>query len=158
MQLGFEYLVDRPDDVPRVIDWWYSVWADRMGLDIDKTTARFMASLNKLQLPIDILAIYNGNAIGTAALKKHEMREIYPQYEYWLGSVFVDPDFRGEKVATALANHVIGMARQRQLPQLYLQTADLSGGLYSSLGWEPLDRLVYKNTDTLLMVNRLQPG
>ena len=155
MNLEFQYLADRPDDVPLVIKWWHSKWADRMGPDVERITRQFQAALQKQDLPLEILALRDGEPVGTASLKRHEMIDVYPDYLFWLGSVFVAPAHRGQGVASALSRRVIEMARERKLPQLYLQTEHPDGGLYASLGWEPLDRLIYKNTDTLLMVNRL---
>ncbi len=151
MTLQFEYLVDRPDDVPLVISWWHSKWADRMGTDIEKATHQLRASLSKDKLPVHILAVENGRMIGTATLKEQEMVEVYPNLKYWLGSVFVAPASRGNGIATALTEQIIRLAQQRHLPQLYLHTENISGGLYAAQGFEPMDRLVYKNTETLLM-------
>ena len=33
MELQFEYLADHSDLVPLVIQWWHTVWGDRMGSD-----------------------------------------------------------------------------------------------------------------------------
>ena len=53
MTFQFEYLADRPQDVPTVIDWWYSVWADRMGSK-DEAARQLAASINKQDLPIHV--------------------------------------------------------------------------------------------------------
>ena len=154
MDLSFEFLADRPEDIPTITAWWYEVWADRMG-DIASYTRNFAATLGTEDLPLDILAVQEGKPIGTAALKYYEMRETYPDYQYWLGSVYVKPACRGQGIAARLAGRVVELARQRGLPQIYLQTVDLSGGLYAALGWEPLHRLVYKGDETLVMVKHL---
>ena len=137
-----------------VVDWWQEVWGDRMG-DLEAYTRHFMATLGGHDLPLNILAVKEGKPIGTAALKDHEMREIYPDFHYWMGSVYVKPEYRGQGIAARLAGRIIELARQRRLPQIYLQTVDLSGGLYAALGWEPLDRLIYRGDETLVMVKHL---
>jgi len=152
--IHFEFLADRKDDVPLVMKWWHSFWGRRMG-DLDAYTEQFLAKLGKNELPLDIVAISNDQPVGTAALKDHEMEEIYPSYQYWMGSIFVAPEERGQGIARLLASEIIRLARQLQLPQIYLQTTDLSGGLYSELGWEPVDRLVYQGEETLVMVKYL---
>ena len=153
--IHFEFLADRPADVPLVMNWWHSFWGDRMG-NLEAYTEQFLAKLGKQDLPLDIVAIKDNQPVGTAALKEHEMEEIYPDYQYWMGSVFVAPEFRGQGIARLLAEQIIRLARQHQLPQLYLQTVDLTGGLYSRLGWEPLDRLEYYGEQTLVMVKYLE--
>jgi GNAT superfamily N-acetyltransferase len=155
MDIKFEYLVDRSDDVLKVTTLWYSVWADRMGPDLESITEQFRTSLSRKSLPLDIVAILDGEIVGTAALKDHEMKEIYPEHQFWLGSVFVTPTHRSLGIASLLTKHIIELANERRLPQLYLQTTDMTGGLYAKLGWVPLEQLFYKNTDTLLMVKKL---
>jgi GNAT superfamily N-acetyltransferase len=137
-----------------VVGWWQEIWGDRMG-DLEVFTRHFMATLGGDDLPVNILAMKDGKPIGTAALKEYEMREVYPDCQYWLGSVYVKPECRGQGFAARLARRVIELARQRGIAQLYLQTVELSGGLYAELGWEPIDRLTYKGDKTLVMVKSL---
>jgi GNAT superfamily N-acetyltransferase len=126
-----------------------------MGSDMRKLTREFRATLYRNRLPLNIVAVSDGRIIGTAALKDNEMLDVFPENRFWMGSVFVDPTWRGRGIATALANRIVEMARERHLPHLYLQTADISGGLYARLGWEPVERLMYRGTDTLLMIKHL---
>ncbi|MEX0617780.1 MAG: GNAT family N-acetyltransferase [Pseudohongiellaceae bacterium] len=155
MTLRFEYLADRPEDVPEVINWWYTVWADRMDGSIDSLVARLRSSLSSKSLPVNIVATLDGRMVGTAALKAHEMQDVFPGLRYWLGSVYVAPEYRGNGIATAMTSRIVELAGERNLPQLHLQTENIDGGLYARLGWEPLERVVYKGTDTLLMVKTL---
>jgi GNAT superfamily N-acetyltransferase len=137
-----------------VVDWWQEIWGDRMG-DLEAFTRNFMVTLGGDDLPVNILAMQDGKPIGTAALKEYEMREIYPDYQHWLGSVYVKSDYRGQGVAARLAGRVVELARQRGIAQLYLQTVNMTGGLYAELGWKPIDRLTYKGDKTLVMVKSL---
>lgn len=156
-EIKFEFLADRRDDVPLILEWWHGFWGDRMG-NLDVYTERFLSTLGKDELPLDIVALKDELPIGTAALKLHEMQEVFPDYRYWMGSVYVVPEQRGQGIAGLLANEIIRLARKRQLPQLYLQTAHPAGGLYRDLGWEPLDKLTYRGENTLIMVNHLEPA
>lgn len=154
MTIQFEFLADRPADVGTVIDWWHSVWADRMGARED-AARQLSASLGKDELPIHVLATLDGRAIGTAALKNQELAELYPDRQYWLGSVFVDQAHRGGKLASRLSEYIAELARQRGLPHLHLQTINTSGGLYGKLGWEPVEEFDYRGERTLLMIRKL---
>lgn len=153
--MQFDYLADHPQRVPQVIAWWHTIWADRMGPDIDALERQLLASLNKEQLPIHILAMKEDRPIGTAVLKLQELAELFPDKQFWLGSVFVDVPHRGEKIASALTRQIIQLAQARGLPHLYLQTVNLTGGLYSRLGWEPVERFQYRGVETLLMCKTL---
>lgn len=153
--MQFEFLADNPDRVPQVISWWLTIWADRMGTDIEAMEQQLLGSLSKEQLPVHILAMKNGEPIGTAALKLQELNELFPDKKYWLGSVFVEAGHRGDNVATALTREIVALAEGRGLPHLYLQTVNLSGGLYAKLGWKPVERFIYRGTETLLMYKAL---
>ena len=151
MEIDFEYLVDRPDEIPNIMSWWRTVWAENMGPDFDAYERKFRSTLSKDELPIVVIGVIENEVVATAALKEHEMEEVYPDHHYWMGSVFVRSEYRGIGIATLISERIIELARQRQLPHLYLQTVDLSGGLYAALGWEPADRLVHRGADVLLM-------
>lgn len=155
MGLNYELLVDRPDLVPMVIDWWYTVWGDRMGPDRDKNIHQLASSLSSGDLPIHVLAVLNGIYVGSAALKLQELGDVYPSNKYWLGSVFVMEQYRGSRIASAMTMKIVKIARERNLPHLYLQTINLNGGLYSELGWQVIEQFNYKDEDTLLMMKTL---
>ena len=154
-QIQFAFLADRPEDVPLVMKWWHSFWGDRMG-NLDTYTEQFLATLGKQELPLDIVAIKDNQLVATAALKDHEMEEIFPGYQYWMGSIFVAPEYRGQGIARMLVKEIIRLAEQHRLPQLYLQTVDLTGGLYAQLGWQPVERLKYRGEETLVMIKNLE--
>lgn len=153
--MEFEYLADHPGVVPKVIAWWRTEWGPRMGSDVESLESQLLDSLSKTQLPIHVLATINGEAVGTAVLKMQEVAELFPDYQYWLGSVFVAENYRGSHIASELSLKIIELARQKGLPHLYLQTQDLTGGLYARLGWEPVQEFNYKDEQTLLMMKKL---
>lgn len=151
--MEFVYLADHPDQVPTVIRWWQSVWADRMG-EAAQAEKTLLDSLGKKELPIHVLALVDGKAVGTAALKNQELADLYPDNKYWLGSVFVAEAHRGYRVASALSEHIVDLAKQRQLPHLYLQTVNLNGGLYAKLGWQALEQFESHGERSLLMLRK----
>lgn len=153
MSLSYQFLYDRPNETRTVINWWNTVWSDRLGPDLDGVEQQLVRSLSKTELPVHLLAYLDEVPVGTAALKHQEMESLYPDCYYWLGSVFVDPRYRGSKVASELTMQIVRLAKGRGLPHLYLQTANLSGGLYASLGWKPVERFFYNDEETLLMLN-----
>ncbi len=154
MQLEFSYLADHPTLVPHIVSWWDTVWADQIG-SIEQAEKVLRESLSVENFPLHILAFLDGELVGSAALKDQELAKLYPDNHYWLGSVFVDPAHRGQKIATALAERVVELARERQLPHLYLQTRDLAGGLYAKLGWQPVETFEYRDKPGLLMLRQL---
>lgn len=155
LKLEFEYLADRPEDVPLVIDWWRTVWADRIGDDIELATRQLCSALSKTELPIHILATLDGTPVGTAALKQQELAEVFPDQRYWLGSVFTEAGSRDRQIASQMSLHIVEMAKQLNLPHLYLQTVNLNGGLYDKLGWEAVREFTHMGEHALLMLKKL---
>ncbi|MEQ8954583.1 MAG: GNAT family N-acetyltransferase [Gammaproteobacteria bacterium] len=153
--LNFKYLADHEEWVPQVIDWWATVWGDRMGPDLSRDADHLRKSLNKDNFPIHIVATCGGEPVGTAALKLRELPELFPDCHYWLGSVFVIESHRAHGFATALSQRIVEIAREGELPHLYLQTVNLSGGLYRQLGWEAQQQFIYRGEQTLLMKKTL---
>lgn len=155
LKVEFEYLAERPQDVPLVIDWWRTVWADRMGGDLELARDQLRSSLSTTELPIHILATLDGIPVGTAALKQQELADVFPDYHYWLGSVFVEEGFREGQIASQMSLHISEMAKRLHLPHLYLQTINLDGGLYSKLGWAPVTEFTHMDEHALLMLRTL---
>ena len=153
--MQIEFLADHPEAVPQVIAWWHTIWADRMGNDIAALQNQLLSVLGKEKLPIQLLAMEQGKPVGTAVLKMQELADLYPDRQYWLGSVFVDEAHRGSRIASAMTLKIVEMAQARGLPHLYLQTANLSGGLYAKLGWKPVERFDFRGEETLLMCKTL---
>lgn len=122
-----------------------------MGSDLAALEQQLLASLSKDQLPLHIVATKAGQPIGTAALKLQELAELFPDKQFWLGSVFVEESHRGSKVASDMTMKTVELAQARELPHLHLQTLDLSGGLYAKLGWEPIEQFTFRGAPTLLM-------
>ncbi|MFL9594331.1 hypothetical protein ACKC5O_20320, partial [Aeromonas schubertii] len=55
----------------------------------------------------------------------------------------------------ALTENIIQRAKKIGIKKLYLQTEALSGGLYSSCGFMPIEQVEYKGHNVLVMVAEL---
>ena len=84
-------------------------------------------------LPINIVPLAEQpQHIDTLAHALHaEWHDIaaLPQYEYWLGDVFVLPEARGCSVGRYLMEHALIEAHRLGLPELYLLHARRAGGV-----------------------------
>jgi GNAT superfamily N-acetyltransferase len=156
MNLEIVLLADRQSALPAVAKWWQDAWGYmRPGSTPHDFEQEIRAKLDPEDLPIHLLAVVDDIPVGAAALKKHELKEVFPARENWLGSVVVDPDYRHQGVASALTLAVESLARSRQVRLLHLQTECLSGGLYAKLGWKPELQLNHAGRKILLMVRHL---
>ena len=152
MPVQFGYLADQPELVPQIIRWWHTVWTDRMGSDFSSLEQQLADSLSKTEFPIHIIASVDDEPVAVAALKRQELEELFPDKQHWLSSVYVDENWRGRQLGSRIAARAIELARERGLPHLYLQTQNLSGGLYTKLGWQPIEQLSVRGDPTLLMI------
>jgi N-acetylglutamate synthase-like GNAT family acetyltransferase len=87
-----------------------------------------------------VVAKASGILVGAAELKIREM-DIYPQYKFWVGGVYVVPNQRGKGIASKLVVDIISRARNAGIDKLYLQTQDLSGGVYARHGFKPIEEV-----------------
>ena len=97
--------------------------------------------MNRDKLPIAWVAHANGQLLGTAALRVHDLKgreDLTP----WLGGVFVGSHFRRQGIGAALCAGVEDKARLRGIQTLYLFTLDKQAW-YSRLGWSIIGPLVW---------------
>lgn len=120
--------------------------------------------LNKDRIPFLLLALDENigrpaKLCGAAELKIREMEiypaDKYPEMEYWLGGVYVDRAMRDRRIATRLIEEVIARAKKLGISNLCLQTERLNGGLYTQLGWLPIEEVYYHDRHVLVMKRQL---
>jgi len=156
MSLSFAYLADRLEAVPQIARWWLGEWGHPPpGDSVEALTSRVRGLLNRDQLPIQVVTILENRIVGVAVLKLHEMFDLYPDKDFWLGDVFVAPEFRGQGIGSALVMRIVEIAKSRGIGSLHLQTQNLNGGLYAKLGWKTIEQTHYKGYDALVMVKQL---
>src|ERR1044071_4096135 len=107
------YLIEHPEYIPQLAQWLFEQWDTILG---EKTLGarikKLRAHMNRDELPIAWVAHANGQLLGTAALRVHDLEgreELTP----WLGGVFVGPDFRRRGIGAALSAVVEDAARSR---------------------------------------------
>ena len=110
--------------------------------------------MNRDKLPIAWVAHANGQPLGTAALRVHDLagrEDLTP----WLGGVFVGSHFRRLGIGAALCATVEDGARSREIRTLYLFTLDKQAW-YSGLGWTVLGPCVWQQRPGDIMSKQLQ--
>src|SRR5689334_4972648 len=96
------YLIDYPEYIPQLAQWFFEEWGSIL---VDETletrVTKFKTHMNRDKLPIAWVAHVNGQPLGTAALRVHDL-EGREDLTPWLGGVFVGSQFRRHGVGAAL--------------------------------------------------------
>lgn len=129
------YLIEHPEYVQQLAQWLFEEWGPILGEENPEARIKKLrAHMNRDQLPIAWVAHANGQLLGTASLRVHDLedrKELTP----WLGGVFVAPQFRRRGIGGALCATVEDAARSRAVRTLYLFTLDKQAW-YSRMGWQ----------------------
>jgi GNAT superfamily N-acetyltransferase len=135
--------------------WYHAQWGRDAGLSLEQELQRLNPAQDADGFPHLIAAFDGEQVVGAVQLKRREM-QAFPQYEHWLGSVFVAGSHRGRGLASGLVEQqAAAQAVRMGVYELYLQTEALDGGLYARLGWMPLQEADNRNYRVLVMVRRL---
>jgi len=138
-----------------IAQWYFDQWG-HLGTDnsVRKIEKELQQYCNIESLPLMLVASKDDRVLGTAQLKFREM-SIYPEKEHWLGGVYVDSSVRGKGIAVKIIAEVERIARSFDVKTLYLQTEDLTGGLYKKLAWQVLEQVNYRGLEVLVMEKNL---
>ena len=148
------YLIDHPEYIPHLAQWLFEEWDAILGeRNTEARIKKLKAHLNRDELPIAWVAHANGQLLGTAALRAHDL-EGREDLSPWLGGVFVGAQFRRRGVGAALCATVEEAARSRGIQTLYLFTLDKQVW-YSHLGWTLLGPCVWHQRAGDIMCKQL---
>ncbi|HEL4111855.1 TPA: GNAT family N-acetyltransferase [Stenotrophomonas maltophilia] len=138
----------------QLAQWYHAQWGQDAGLSLEQELQRLNPRQDADGFPHLIAAFDGDQLVGAVQLKRREM-QAFPQYEHWLGSVFVADSHRGRGLAGGLVEQAAAQAVRMGVSDLYLQTEALDGGLYARLGWKPLHEADNRSYRVLVMVRRL---
>lgn len=143
-------LTARPEHIPALAAWHFAQWGElNPANDVAARVVRFQTHLQGDGIPQTFVACEGAKLLGSASLVFHDL-DIRPQYTPWLASVYVDSSERSRGVGRALVKRVMQAARDLNVPTLYLFTLDREA-FYASLGWETIERTVYREKPIVVM-------
>lgn len=86
-------------------------------------------------MPITFIALENNQPVGTCSLRKND--GIRPDLVPWLGSLYVEPNFRSRGIGEKLIDAVINKAQNMKFQKIYLLAFDPTlPNWYRKLGWQ----------------------
>ncbi|MGF1701479.1 GNAT family N-acetyltransferase [Photobacterium makurazakiensis] len=146
-------LADHPHEVNIIAQWYYNEWG-HISPNVTEEIVREKVvekSINRNEIPLAIVIHDNSELVGVAELKYRENRN-YPEYEHWLGGVFVNPSNRGRGISSLLVSEAKSKAVNLGIKQLYLQCESDNVDLYKKHGFKELHQASHLEITTTIMV------
>jgi GNAT superfamily N-acetyltransferase len=140
MNITIDYLPDDEKVISTIATWHYDQWNYLHKHDsVKNRIAHFNEHVGSRDIPLTVVATSDdGDVLGSSSLIMDDL-DIRPDLNPWLASVFVPPEQRRKGLASVLVNRIVEEAARLNIETLYLYTPDMEE-LYSSLGWEVLER------------------
>ncbi len=149
--MRIRYLADDPEIIPILGAWIYDEWS----FLYPGKTARYIESLlrkrlNKMKLPLTLVAFQGQEPVGTVSLKASEMRS-RRRLSPWVTSLYVTKSRRKTGIGSKLMNAVEKKAAELNFSKIYLLTAGALVPFYSRLGWNVKEVAIYGSYKVTLM-------
>lgn len=149
--MKIEFLKEHPEFIPVIASWsqgeWGFLYPERT---IDDRIRALGKNLNTDRVPLTFVAVDQGKIVGTVGLEEHDM-ETRMEYSPWLVSLFVLPEFRRTGLARQLVETATDKARLLGVKRLYLFTLKSHAEFYDTLGWQVVEKTVYKNRPVTIL-------
>ena len=148
--MRIEPLADHPHLIPTLARWHLAEWGHKSpARSLETAEARLHGHLRRDAIPLTLVALEEGRALGSAALICQDMRT-RPELTPWLADVVVDPGLRGRGIGSELVRFALAKARELGVARLYLFTPDRER-LYARLGFAVLERTDYRGEAVVIM-------
>src|SRR5262245_46948504 len=133
MALDIVLLADRLDAIEAVADWLHQEWFAGEGCSGQEAHHAVLHRLNRRHLPLALVALEDGEPVGTASLAEEHLPGGDGEAAFLVG-VYVAPGRRGRGVGSGLCLQALAEARRLRLPSLSVLTPDRRA-FYECLGW-----------------------
>ena len=142
---------DRAHHLMTLATWHHAEWSYlNPERSFDERVQEMREELEGKPIPATFVAEDEaGNLLGSASLLAQDMSS-HPELTPWLASVYVNPDYRGNGIGSALVRHVMQHAGDIGVQRMYLYTPDQEQ-LYARLGWERVSCEPYNGTPVTIM-------
>jgi N-acetylglutamate synthase-like GNAT family acetyltransferase len=148
--ITIEFLADCPEALPTLAQWQHDEWGHyRAGDTVEKRSARLQEGCNRDRIPLTVVALDNGEVLGSASLIAHDM-ETRMELSPWLAGVFVGTEYRRRGIGAQLVRRIMAEATALKVPLLYLYTVH-SEKFYANLGWSLQEHTAYREQTVAIM-------
>ena len=99
-----------------------------------------------------MLTLHKGDELCACADLKLRENKHHPEYEHWIGGVYVEENYRGKGYAAALLKKAKEQVIKLNIDKLYLQSEDKNIMLYVKHGFDVLQESEHNGVITTIMV------
>ena len=146
------YPSDR-DTIRKIAQWYFDEW----NTPIEKTVRRLSNQPSQDTL-FQLVLSSNKKIVATGGLCNevniYKVHSELKKYKPWVGLMYVQQHYRNKGFGTMLLNRLEICAKEKGFRKIYLYTFTAET-LYKRCGWIELDRVIYKNHDTVVMEKNL---
>ncbi len=129
--MDIELLAEHSESIPKLVDWYMSEWEPYYGADgPGDARADLRSRCNRDEIPIGLVAVEDGEILGTAAVDIDAATGLIPS----VVGLLVKPSQRRRGIATALLKRAESLARTLGYSRLFVSTAIL-GDLLVRMDW-----------------------
>ncbi len=150
--MKISYLADCHHETDKIAQWYFDEWAHTVpGValeDVRKNVS--LRARSRYDLPLIIVAHSAVDLVAAVELKVRESKQ-YPEYEHWLGGVFVSKSERGKGYSSSLIDEAKKHVRQLNIHTLYLQCEQKNINLYLKQGFRVLHGATHNGVQTTIM-------
>lgn len=150
--MKISYLADCSYESDKIVQWYFDEWAHTVpGITVEDVREKvYLMALSRHDFPLIIVVHSENELVAVAELKFRENRQ-YPEYEHWLGGVFVSKGERGKGYSSLLIDKAKKHARKLNIHTLYLQCEKKNINMYMKHGFSVLHGATHNGVQTTIM-------
>ncbi|MFB2862708.1 GNAT family N-acetyltransferase [Aeromonas sp. MdU4] len=150
--MDISLLADHPYDVSKIAEWYFDEWASHMpNVTKEMVHEKIKHKVSNRDIPLSLVAYDEGTLVGTLELKIRENKN-YPEYDHWIGGVYVPSEHRRKGIAKKLINTAKEIAVARGVLTLYLQCETHNVDFYREQGFNAIHQSTHGHWETTIMV------
>ena len=155
-KLTFERVDPSDHYLIEIIAEWYNLhWKIKPSITIER-----LKNFEPIGIPCHYIVKKEAVPVATGGLYTDDgvgLLKVFPEYKkipYWISLVYTLPEHRGQGIAAYLCKNIELYAKQHGLSKLNLYT-NTAEKIYLRECWKPLERIWYKEADTVIMEKEL---
>lgn len=150
--MKISFLADCPHEAEKIAQWYFDEWGYTVpGVTVEDVYAKvLLKSHSRYDFPL-ILVLHSGDELVAVAELKFRESKQYPEYEHWLGGVFVAGRARGRGCAAVLIDAAKNHVQRMNIQTLYLQCEQKNIKLYLKYGFQVLHDATHNGVSTTIM-------